>query len=246
MWTVFVVLGSFYLGGPLLVYFQQRPRKVDDAAQPLSDQEFGVLSLDARSYLDHATSVLQGEGFGPPARAMLRTSSSTVSYLSVLEHRDETTVAVAMAVQVTVKDKHRVRCVLNLRSDFKDGRSIFTSNTKTASAFPRNPRHDGLRFADVTDTVALWRIHQYRVQERARAVPTVRPTVNGDLFGYVKRELGEAYQRWCAIGYFQRTSDGGVRPTILGALLMVWRMLPPWKQLNDQADARAATSYRAA
>jgi hypothetical protein len=33
-----------------------------------------------------------------------------------------------------------------------------------------------------------------------------------------------------------------VRPTMRGALLMVWRLLPPWKQINDWRDARAARS----
>jgi hypothetical protein len=173
---------------------------------------------------------------------MWHATAKMASYLSVQERQDRSAVAVAMAVQVKASQRTVVRCVLNLRSDFADGRTMFTTNTKTGSAFPRDPSHDALRLPAITDPTKLWHIHQRRVEKRGSAV---RPTVDSDLIGYAKRELEEGQQRWITIGYYRRMSNGGVRPTMRGALLMVWRLLPPWKQINDWRDARAARSQMA-
>jgi hypothetical protein len=239
MWTLLgiLVLG-LYVVTPLVIYAQQRAPAADDAIAPLGGADNASLTEESRSYLDGAEAALQREGFGPPARLVWRGTAKMVSYLSVLEHQDHSAVAVAMAVQVKASSRTVVRCVLNLRSDFPDGRTMFTSNTKTGSVFPKNPDHDALRFPRVTDPPALWRIHQRRVQKRGS---TVRPTVDGDLIGYVKRELEDGQQRWIAIGYYRRMPNGGLRPTVRGALLMVWRLLPPWKQINDIRDGARLT-----
>jgi hypothetical protein len=241
MWTLLgILILGLYVVTPIVIYAQQRSPAADDAIAPLADTDNANLTDESRSYLDGAEAALQREGFGPPARLVWRGTAKMVSYLSVLEHQDHSAVAVAMAVQVRASSRTVVRCVLNLRSDFPDGRSMFTSNTKTGSAFPKNPRHDSQRFPTMTDPPALWRVHRLRVQKRGA---TVRPTVDGDLIGYVKRELEDGQKRWTVIGYYSRMTNGGVRPTMRGALLMVWRLLPPWKQINDWRDAKSQVAF---
>jgi len=234
MWTLLgILVVGLYVVTPIVIYAQQRSPVADDAVAPLGGTDDANLTDESRSYLDGAEAALQHEGFGPPARLVWRGTAKMVSYLSVLERLDRSAVAVAMAVQVKASGRTVVRCVLNLRSDFPDGPTMFTSNTKTGSAFPKNPSHDALRFPAITDPSELWHIHRRRVEKRGS---TVRPTVDGDLFGYVKRELEDGQQHWIAIGYYRRMTDGGLRPTMRGALLMVWRLLPPWKQINDIRD----------
>lgn len=243
MWTLLgVLIASLYIGAPILIYFRQRSPSADDAVRLRVGDDDAELMPEARSYLTRAEAVLQREGFGQATSLTWRGTARMESYLSVLEHQDPSTIAVPMAVQVKASGKTVVRCVLNLRSDFQDGRSMFTSNLKTGRTFPRVPTHDSVRLPNVSDPVALWHIHRRRVEQRARAVPTVQPTRDGDGLDYARREIEESHQRWIGIGYYRRTPNGGVRPTLRGAALMVWRLLFPWKQINDVRDGARLTA----
>jgi hypothetical protein len=226
MWGVIgTVLGLFYVGAPTLIYAQQRASDADDAVAPLTPADLVDLSDEARSYLDSTEAALQQEGFRQPVRLAVRAMKNSTGYCSGLEHEDRSAVVAAMVVQVRAQGKTVVRCIINIRSDFRDGCTMFTSNTKTSRTFPKVPNHDSARFPSVTDPVALWRIHRRRVGARARTVPTVPVMPDGDVLAHAKREIAEGQERWLAIRYFQRMRQGGVRPTIRGAALMVWRML---------------------
>jgi hypothetical protein len=221
---------GLYLLMPIIAYLRRKPLTGTLDPQWYADDT-------PREPLTATETALEREGFSPPTRLSAE-GARAVAHMSVLRHKDGTTVA-TVAIIIAATTGRRTRSLL-FRSHLADERVMITTN-QSSRLFPSMPYHDGMRFLTVRDPAALWTIHQRRLAH-ARVVPVIP---DGDVVGYVNREARRLREAFIAMGYIRKESDGTERVTLLGAALLAWRRTFPWKQMNDWRDARAAAVYLA-
>jgi hypothetical protein len=213
MWIVLGIVAAYYVLVPVATWMRRRPLGGTDEPQWTLDQL--PIGPEALAYLESTQTALERAGFGPPTRL------STVSG-SVVAHRGG-----------------QIRCSLVFRSHMADGRVVLTTNQLSGRRYPSMPYMDGLLFAAVREPRALWEMHQRRIhgQDALRAI------ADGDIAAYVNREARRIREGLIAMRYVHATPEGSERITLRGAVLIWWRRLFPWKQLNDWRDARAAAAF---
>lgn len=128
-------------------------------------------------------------------------------------------------------------------TEFTDRTTISTSNSAGPSCFPRDPTIAGVRTPGVHDVRLLYRFHRARVaRDRGDRLATLDRS--RDALERMKSEHRETFDRLVDAGYFARDEDAWYYvPTLPGAFLMTYRLLPPFKQiqmfLKDRAGNRA-------
>lgn len=156
----------------------------------------------------------------------------------------------------------RVVTLVTLRTEFNDETAIVTTNSSSLSAFPRDPRISSVRCPGIRDYVLLYRLHRARI-DRDRAGRTATLIRFKDAVSRMQLEHRETYERLIRAGYYSLVSrdtgfepvlagrdreDIGERsqaaqkyvPTIKGAYLMTYRLLPPFKQIQRRNRERLA------
>jgi hypothetical protein len=139
----------------------------------------------------------------------------------------------------------KVVTVVTFRTEFTDASAIVTSNAPTAMCFPGDPNVKSLRCRNCEDMALLYRIHRARI-DRQRNGRTATLELFNDAASRLEFEHHRLYQRMIDAGYFKLdAANQRFVPTIMGAYLMTYRMLPPIKQLrNAYQDFRAARELR--
>jgi hypothetical protein len=231
MWIALGFIVAYYGMVPIIHYLRRRPLggTFDQQWDLASDGEFPV----------QTETQLQLVGFSPPTH-LYADGATAVAYMSLLRHKDDTTVATATTMITTrAPTAGRRTMALLFRSHCADGRVLITTNQATGRIFPSMPYHDSMRFGDVRDPAALFLLHQRRVAVEH----VVNPIPDGDIVAYVNREARRLREGFIAMGYIRKQSDGTERVTLLGSALLAWRRLFPWRQINNWRDARAAAAY---
>jgi hypothetical protein len=233
MWIVLGIVAAYYVLVPVATWMRRRPLGGTDEPQWTLDQL--PIGPEALAYLESTQTALERAGFGPPTR-LSTVSGSVVAHLWLLVQRDERTVATVSALSLR---GGQIRCSLVFRSHMADGRVVLTTNQLSGRRYPSMPYMDGLLFAAVREPRALWEMHQRRIhgQDALRAI------ADGDIAAYVNREARRIREGLIAMRYVHATPEGSERITLRGAVLIWWRRLFPWKQLNDWRDARAAAAF---
>jgi hypothetical protein len=214
-----------------VVYRTQRMRP-GAGIEPL---ESGARGVDPgwRAVLERHVAALAAVGF---ARATwYRATSGGVTSVGVLlehpEHGDLATVAAMRAELVPTE------VFLLFESEWDDDLRVSTSNARVPSVYPRIRGLDGESLPSVEDAARLYRVHRARVERVRHPVPR-RPLSRGDdPLGIERARQVANYQRYAPLGYSRREGEF-MRPTLRGAFLMCWRLLPPLKQLALRARAR--------
>jgi hypothetical protein len=223
MWPIAIglVLAYIYLVVPLIVYLRRRP---------LSEALVTEWSTTDHAFFNDAETTLQRIGFSPPTHVSSK-GGRFVTHMSILLDRGGLTVATI----ASVADGRR-RAVA-FRSQFGDGQMLVTTNQSIGRLLPRLSFMHGVRCAGVTDPASLLEIHRRQLAK----VSAVAAIPDGDVLGYANRETRRLRDELGARGYV----DEAERITLRGTFLMAWRRLPPWKQINDWSDARAAAAFLA-
>ena len=112
---------------------------------------------------------------------------------------------------------------------YADDKRISTGSTANSGVFPRNPDDDSLNFAGLRDLAILHEIHQARVAAACRKEMAV--AADADVCEFQQREWVRTYERLIRLGYY-RTEDDMYVPTLKGAFMMTYRLLPPFKQIR--------------
>ena len=152
-----------------------------------------------------------------------------VTRVVLLQHPDGETATVAMMYSA----KTGVALpMVEFTAEFPDGRIFDVNNSVSIPIFAPRPRHVVYRFPEVRDPLRLHKIFQVLLRRhfgsstlRQRDIASDPPRFLADIMdaehraqtdaGYYR--LDEAARRW--------------RPTLRGAFVMTWRMLPPFKQI---------------
>lgn len=227
-WVAF----RMYFIGPGRLYHTHRVAPVESRALLTADDE-QAMPAAIRTYMNETERALGALGFTTVARTIARrpTAGGITSYATLLEHPERHTMATIVATQA---QRGRAAASLGLKTTLTDGRVIQTSNSSTPRRFPRRPKYDTVYFPDVTEAVALDRLHWFRVGD----APVATITAAGDALAYFAADETESRDAWLRAGYYRRMNDGVLRPTRRGALCMVWRTKFPWAQLTRWRDER--------
>jgi hypothetical protein len=121
---------------------------------------------------------------------------------------------------------------------FVDGREVETANSTHVRLFPPVAGHDYRQFPEAEDPGLLYEIHRLRTAPSGsdrRDFPAV-----GEEVAYLTRKMTEFYLQHVETGYLQEVEPGELfAPTIKGAFLMTWKLLPPmswiarWRRWED-------------
>lgn len=234
---------SDYVRQPRVLY-ARAPQRAGSPIVPATPELDARLPMALRDALQRMEDELSAAGFGPAVHAAMRGSANRVI---LVERADGE--AIAHAILAVGKTGTLVRSV-TLFSHFSDGVELQTGNARLVTRTPSRPYVRFVRLPDVGKVQELWRIHAFRVAERARTVPVRAHTRGADPFAWEEAKAREINDFWVARGYYRWAAPDALRFTMRGATLAAWRGLFPWKQLTERRERREAAAllarYRAA
>jgi hypothetical protein len=230
-----------YVIGPARLYRTHTVAASGELAR-LSAQEEAAMPTELRTFLADTERALQVLGFGAPLRVRERPNATVVGYSSLLEHTEQTTLATVSAVSAVHAAPGRTAVAVFFRSECADGQVVLSTNSRLPRRFPRRRGHRSISFPSVVDPAALYQIHRVRTAECTQRAPLRPVTRAPDPIAYQVGETTDGYASWVAIGYYRRVSNELLRPTLRGAVCMVWRAKFPWAQLTNWRDGRTRAS----
>jgi len=176
---------------------------------------------------------LAGSGF--KLKGHLRMSgwvSSAVTYYAVLENQMHCAIARLAVVFVQTKLVSRVSAMLAFTTEFASGSEVLTANNKELVTQPGSAQATVLWLPEVREADELYHYHQQAVQKcgfNGNAMPTEQEPVE-----YLRRLAEKEVARSVKYGYYRLDSRSKkYRPTLKGAALLSWKLLPPIKNLRQ-------------
>jgi hypothetical protein len=188
----------------------------DGGEPPLSDA--------ARDKLEAAAGALAAIGFRRHGFISHTRPDNASAVGEVLDLPDGTTLAAAMAVVKGARPL-RPRAITTFTTEFSDGTRLGTTNTLLNYPMRKNPRAVGYRFPLIDDPGRLFALHRALVSRHGGAIAPRQVGANASRF--FGDRVDEEWARQHALGMVTVTAGDLYRPTIAGALLMAWRMMPP-------------------
>jgi hypothetical protein len=122
------------------------------------------------------------------------------------------------------------------RTQLPGGMEVVTTNSTVASVFSRPRTTFACQLPQWTDLPTLYRAHQAHLTLRSGGAEPIPTEVSGS---YVEHYETRTLEKQCELGVHRRAGEK-YRPTLRGAFLMTWRLLPPLKQLRASANQRIA------
>ena len=224
MRLLLLLIGSLYLGAPILVWLQQRqpanPR-LTPYGRDLQDPNFSFLTTTAAQ--------LQSLGFELIGYFGLLGQTKNVNvFLAYLIHRrnGDCGLAVMMATPAGV-----VTQLVEFATRFVDQSSVTTGNSKTPGVYVRPRGKPVYRFPWITDPIRLYQFHQQLILRDkpglAKDVPQSGAETERLLDGMRREMQDQLAPRILRLDVRSNT----YRPTLLGAFRITWSLLFPVKQI---------------
>jgi hypothetical protein len=223
---------------PLLTYFTQRlPARPD-----MDELDLKALPRDTAEYLMARTREVIALGFADPVMAELPNAAPNVTgYLILLANRPAGDMAM---VTVLIGDNGLVRqkaYFVEFSTVPADGPSFDTNNSDQLNAFP--PRCGTVRTQAraAADAAELYRLHRHVMAAHGSDGPREVYPFADALEWLAEHAFERLYEANAAGGWLARTRDGAAFvPTLLGAYLMTWGLLPPVSWVRRWRLARRA------
>jgi hypothetical protein len=224
LWLPAVIAGGYVLL-PLLTYFTLRlPARPDMV--PL---ELKALSRDSAEYLMTRTQEMIALGFADPVLARLPNAAPNVTgYLILLANRPAGDMAM---VTVLVGDNGLVRqkaFFVEFSTGSADATSFDTNNTDQLNAFPPMAGTVRTQARAAADATELYRLHRHVMAAHNFDGPREVYPLDDALEWLTDHAFERMYEANAARGWLVRTRDGeAFVPTLYGAYLMTWGLIPP-------------------
>ena len=225
--VVLAILAPWWLGPMRIKQNQKRP-----GSPELIEivPELAAVPALLAPFVAQTQRTLAALGFGK--LSVLRQRQGVV----VLAETGDGTIASGLALP---KSDGSVHSLIGFTTQLTGGAKIRTSNSPLPSITPAPAGEDRLRLAGERDAARLFEIHQARVARAVGSGKRVVPLSVADPVAYQRREEQSSIAQAVACGYWYRSGEQ-LALTWKGAFLSAWRLLPPWKQLAAQRDARLA------
>jgi hypothetical protein len=232
---------SSYVKDPIVLY-RRAPVSTGSTLAPLTAEDEQRMPVALREYLTDCERTLAAAGFGAPFRARSTATYNVRSCFTLLEHPRD---GALCFVLVSQGEYSGPVSSVTFRSDFTDGIEFQTSNSRNVLRTPGRPRVRAVSFPAVHDAAELYRIHRFRVSERARLVATSPLSRGSDPLAFQEREAAQVFDFWVRCGYYRRVNGRALRLTRQGAIFAAWRGLFPWKQITTAGNERKAATILA-
>lgn len=217
-----------YLGGPLAIRFLLR--------QP-AEPEFLPVAIDGlpgevSGFLKRTAERLAPHGFASAATVAMQPQKNMTAIVTLFVNRPAGDAAAAIAVYAQMGAGAQVGDVVpkthvEFCTEFSDGGEICTNNSSELSALKKLSEKQIFQFPDVRGADLLYRIHCEMVRRHAPEAQKSLPAP-GQEVAHLRASWTKDLERQADVGYMQLDAAGGVyRPTLPGAFLMTWKLLPP-------------------
>jgi hypothetical protein len=195
----------------------------------------------ATAFLDGMVSALQPAGFAGAARWVESTWARHVTCLvTVLLNAEARDAAMVASLFTSQSPTARRVGYTEFTAKLVDGRRLMTNNNAIPSVYPPVPGKVVTQLPQVSDPARLFRIHQLLVG-RERASGREPLPADGDVAGRMSEALTQTMQEQTRTGYmYLDTAQDVYRPTVTGAVLMSWKLLPPMRQIRSARLRRRA------
>ena len=165
-------------------------------------------------------------------------SFNMVTRVAMLQHPDGETATIAMVYSAKTGT---ALPMVEFTAELPDGRIFDVSNSVTVPIFAPRPGHEVYRFPQVRDPLRLHKVFQILLRRRFGSSTLRQRDVATDPARFLAEVMDEEYRGQMEAGYYRLDEKTRRwRPTLRGAFLMVWKMLPPFKQLAKAAIRRRA------
>lgn len=233
LWAGASILGMaalLYLGAPLLIYNVTR----FNSADVFEEIDVEELRPEAHEHFARAGDQLLALGYQPWLTLRVRgyakgAVAEAHATGMVYANRPERTLALVSALfQPTPDGKEKILLQAEFSSDAQDGVEYNTTNTRGVAQDAPDAKVTTVQAPGVDDLRRLRAIHLALCKGRLlRELPG-----EDDLIGELNGQLRAKLARREAAGILRREHGGAVyRPTMWGAYVLTWRLLPPYNWL---------------
>jgi len=224
--SLILVAAVFYLGAPLIIWATQR-----QAANPQLTS-YGLGLDDSRfAYLVQTAQQIQQLGFELTGYFGLVGQMTNVNaFFAYLVHRRNGDAAIVSGLYS--KQGMHFRMV-EFATRFTDQSSLTTGNSRILGVYSRPLQKPVYHFPWIQDPARLYQLHQLLMMQNkpGLAKDFIQPGTEAErICDSLRREMSDQI----APGILRLDSTGNrYRPTLKGAFLMCWKMLPPFKQIRS-------------
>lgn len=157
---------------------------------------------------------------------------NVVAYVALWAHDTAGQMALAAVMYASASGTVKVKRHVEFMTKLASGLEILTNNSSELGVFRHTPEKDTLAVQDLEDIVALYRVHLLREATLApQDEPRFMPEPGSEAGTFVDGIAHELRQQ-TDLGFFYAAGGGVYRPTSLGALVMTYKELPPFKQFR--------------
>ncbi len=165
-------------------------------------------------------------------------SLKMVMRVAVLQHPHGETATIAVAYSA---QSGTVLPMVEFTAELSGGRVFDVNNSVAVPILAARSGHDVYRLPEVRDPIRLYHIFEILLRRRFGSSTLRQREIAADPARFLADVIDAEYHGQMEAGYY-RFDEGSRRwrPTLRGACLMTWKMLPPFKQLIKAAVRRRA------
>src|SRR2546423_5589071 len=165
-------------------------------------------------------------------------SLKMVMRVAVLQHPHGETATIAVAYSA---QSGTVLPMVEFTAELSGGRVFDVNNSVAVPILAPRSGHDVYRLPEVRDPIRLYHIFEILLRRRFGSSTLRQREIAADPARFLADVIDAEYHGQMEAGYY-RFDEGSRRwrPTLRGACLMTWKMLPPFKQLIKAAVRRRA------
>ena len=228
------LLAVFVILLPLFVWFT-----VGEDAAPrfdVFDPARHAAPHEVTAFIHENLAPLIAEGF-KLVGDMIRERGTLTTRVAILQHAD----GVVGTVVVVSTSQGNAAPMVEFTAELSGGRVFDVNNTGTPPTFAVRPGHDTYRLPQVRDPLRLYRVFQVLLRRRFGSATLHQREIAADPARFLAQLYDEAHHWQVEAGYYRFDRKANrYRPTLKGAYLMSWGMLPPFGQLRRAAVRRKA------
>jgi hypothetical protein len=223
------IIPAFYLGTPLLIRLETK-LPASPEARPIDLDRIDPKIAD---YLTEQTEELVHIGFDESTIVRMDTANNVTTYLIMMVNRrtgDEAMATVMIGHGIVTQRLSYLQFSTRLES----GEEFVTLNSRILGAFRRKPRTGGTQVPTVTDPDELYRLHRFVMRKHEAKGRAVLYEPGGAVDYLVETVLVKSYEEQVENGWlFYDEAADAYRPTLKGAYLIAWGLLPPMKHIRE-------------
>lgn len=234
----------YYLVAPLITY-----RKLREEADPdpvRIDTHQTPLPPAVRDYFNHVEQILRSSGFKRVDDiAVSGQVPNVAANVRLFVNHEKSDMASCTAMYANVGSTWTMKSqYVQFATCYCDESTYVTSNCEIIPIFPPRPRVHINQITRVTHPDRLYAVHELITREASRTQKKTLPLIeqfNGDAEAYQRSTMIDELKDAAQAGYLYLAESQQVyRATLIGAVLMTWKLLWPWKQLKLSMRERNA------